>query len=193
MIKIRHLTKKQALIVGFVLAGLVILGVLIGLFFKPEPKAIYEALIFAHNQGNDSTESLKSDMKIGDVLALKKQEAGKNLNWSLTERISYLILKMELTEEQAEKLTMPDEREIPKKEWSEEEKKRAEEEEARAKEAGREYSEKERRETLRPRLFRIRLEDKVFEGFFREQLMNGQPYEGMIFDWGIVEQKEKIK
>ena len=192
MIKIKHLTKKQALIAGFVLAGLVILGVLINLFFKPAPKALYEVAVFAHDQGDNSAESLKSDMKIGDVLIMKKQEEGKTLNWSTTERISFLILKMELTEDEVQKLTMADEREIPKKEWSEEEKKRAEEEETRAKQEGREYRPKPKTETLRPRLYRIRLEDEIFAGFLREQLMNGQPYTERVFDWGVVEKKNAL-
>src|SRR3989339_239697 len=192
MIKIKNFTKKQTIIIASFLSGLVILGLLINLFFKPAPKALYEVTVFAHDQGDNSAESLKSDMKIGDVLIMKKQEEGKTLNWSTTERISFLILKMELTEEQAQKLTMADEREIPKKEWSEEEKKRAEEEETRAKQEGREYRPKPKTETLRPRLYRIRLEDEIFSGVLGEQLMDGQPDTERVFDWGVVEKKNAL-
>jgi hypothetical protein len=97
---------------------------------------------------------------------------------------------MNLTEEQAAKLTMADEKDIPFKEWPEEEKKRAEEEEKRAKEESRDYQQGEKSENLRPRLYRVKLQDKAFEGFSREQLLSGQPYMDQVFDWGIVEKKK---
>ena len=153
--------------------------------FKSAPKQIYEVAVYAHNQsGSDSS----SSMRMGDALVVMKE----GHSWSHTESISYLILKMSLSEEQAQKLSMADEKEIPFKQWSDEEKQRAEEEEARAKEEDREYFEEPKRETLRPRLYRIDFEDKVFEGFTRVQLMQGQPYKDMVFDWGIVEKKDKL-
>ena len=172
-----------------ILTAILIIAVLYGgwflifKIFKPVPKQIYEVAVYAHNQsGSDPS----SSMRMGDALVVMKE----GHSWSHTESVSYLILKMNLSEEQAQKLSMADEKEIPFKQWSDEEKQRTEEEEARAKEDDREYFEEPKRETLRPRLYRIDLEDKVFEGFTRVQLMQGQPFDDQIFDWGIVEKKK---
>lgn len=188
MEKLKKFLKPKIIGVAVMIVLVLVLGVKFGAkIFKPEPKQIYEVAVFAHSQNNsDPEEDKKTSMKKGDVLVTMKD----GHNWSRTEMVSYLILRMELTEEQAQKLTQSDEREIPYKELSDEEKQRIDEEKERAKEEDRDYTEEPRRETLRPRLYRIKLEDEKFEGFNRVQLINGQPYYDEVFGWGIVEKKD---
>ncbi len=185
--KCKDYSLKKKILIAVLIIAIVYGGwFLIFKVFKQAPKQIYEVAVYAHNQ---SGSDLSSSMRIGDALVVMKD----GHSWSKTESISYLILKMNLTEEQARKLTMADEKEVKFKDWSDEEKKRAEEEEARAKEEDREYRREPKMKTLRPRLYRIDLEDEIFKGFKRIDLLNGQPYDGQIFDWSIIERKEKLK
>ena len=178
-----RLSLKEKIQICLFLAIIVLLIWGVPKLFKSPPQALYEVAVFAHNQSNSDS---GSSMGVGDVLVTMKE----GHSWSRTEKISYLILKMELTEDQAQKLTQADEKEIPFKDWSEEEKKRAEEEETRAKEEDREYRREPKRETLRPRLYQIDMEDKAFESFKRIDLLNGQPFDDQVFDWGIVDKKK---
>ena len=180
-----QLSVKEKIQICLFLAIIVLLIWGVPKLFTSPPKALYEVAVFAHNQSNSDS---GSSMGIGDVLVTMKE----GHSWSNTEKISYLILKMNLTEEQARKLTQADEKEIPFKDWSEEEKKRAEEEEARAEEEDREYMREPKRETLRPRLYQIDMENKVFAGFKRTDLLNGQPFDDQVFDWSIVDKKRKL-
>ena len=62
---------------------------------------IYEAAIIVRDQYNsDPIEDARSSLKIGDVLALKPE----GHSWSEIERVSYLIIKMELNKSQAGKI-----------------------------------------------------------------------------------------
>ena len=183
-----QLKKKEKILVIlalFTLVGILWLGVWgVSKMYRQADKQVYEVAVFAHDQSGQ----VRSAHRIGDALVIQNEDH----SWSQTERISYLILKMELTEDQKNKLLMADEREIPEKEWSEEERQRAEEEKRMAKEEGREYRPEPRRETLRPRLYRIDLEDKSFEKFSRDDLIDGQPYMNQVFDWKVVERKKKL-
>lgn len=178
--------------------SLVILGVIVltGLawwlgpkIFKPAPKRIYNAAIMVRDQDNSNPEEdRRSSLKKGDVL-ITQADGHK---WSKTENISYLILKMNLTEEQARKLTRPEERELKASELSEEERQRREQEEARAKEEDREYEPELRMEILRARRYYIDLA-KQFPGFKALDLLKGQPFQTQVYDWGIVDKKPKVK
>lgn len=185
---------KKPIIIGLaVVLALLALWPLVQKAFKPDPKFLYQAAIFPYDQkSSNPAEDQKSSHKRGDVLVIKKEEEGKKISWSRTERITYLILKLELTEEQAQKLTMADEREIPEKDWSEEEKQMAAEEKQRAEAEGREYQPEPKRETLRPRLYYVDLSKKPFNDFDRNVLLTGQPWEEDIFNWSIVEKKKKV-
>ncbi len=168
--------------------GLLILGIGVYLLgpkiFKPKPKQIYQvAVVVRSQQTSDPAEDLRSSLKAGDVLVTQLGEH----SWSSTELISYLILKMNLTEEQAQKLTQPEEREMKKSEISEEEKQRQEEEKKRAKKEGREYREEPRRVTLRARAYGINLEKLGFTD--PNALYSGQPFLDQIFEWDIVDKK----
>ncbi len=187
--KIKKISPKKAVIGGLVLVILVVGGYFAAKFFKPAPKKVYEVAVVVRDQNNpDPEEDRRTSLKAGDVLVVQPE----GHNWSRTERISYLILKMNLTEEQKAKLTAPQEKEIKFKDLPEEEKKRIEEEKKRAKKEGREYEPEPRRETLRARAYRINL-GKYFPDFKPTDLLSGQPYLDKVYDWGIVEKKPKVK
>jgi nitrate/TMAO reductase-like tetraheme cytochrome c subunit len=184
------LTKKNLIIIGVVFLVIVIGGLLKKYVFKSAPKAIYEVAIMVRDQRNsDPSEDLKNSLKKGDVLVVQKD----GHTWSKNESISYLILKMELNEEQKQKLTSSEEKEIKFKDLSQEEQDRINEEKKRAEEEGREYFEEPRRETLRARAYHIPLNQKEFEGFEALDLMNGQPFQDEVYGWSIVEKKERVK
>jgi len=185
--KKRLLNKKILIIIGIiiVMAGATVL--FRDAIFKKAPKQIYEVAIMVRSQrSNDPNEDARSSLKAGDVLLVQAE----GHSWSQTEKISYLILKMNLTEEQASKLTQPKEKEVKFKDLSEEEQERIEEEKKRAEEEGREYMEEPRTETILARQYRIKMEK--FEGFKPADLLSGQPFEDEIFTWSIVEKKPKM-
>lgn len=174
--------KKKVVVI---LAALIALA--IGAYFgrqylKPKPKKIYEALIQVRSQNNsDPVEDAKNSLKAGDVLLVLPE----GHNWSETERVSFLILKMNLTEDEARTLVSPQERKavIPKPK-TDEEKKQAEE--RKKAEGGRPQT-----ETVRARRYRIKLEE-LDKNFDPNVLLERQPYLDKIYDWKIVEKKPKI-
>jgi hypothetical protein len=188
--KIKKNAKKilsQKAVIGGI-GGLVLIILIVGgyfiatKFFKPAPRKVYEVAVVVRSQNNPNPEEdRRTSLKAGDVLVVQPE----GHNWSRTERISYLILKMNLTAEQKTKLTAPQEREIKFKDLSEEEKKRVKNE-------GREYQEETRREILRARACRINL-GKYFPDFKPVDLLFGQPYLDKVYDWSIVEKKPKVK
>jgi len=155
--------------------------------FKKDPKYIYEVAVMMRSQNNsDPEEDVRTSLKKGDVLVVQKE----GHNWSKTEKVSYLILKMELSEAEASKLTKSKTREIPEKELSEEERERIKEEEKRAKKAGEKYVPELREETLVAREYRINMkESEELKDLKANDLIKGQPLKDIIFDWKIVEKK----
>jgi hypothetical protein len=153
---------------------------------KNDQKQAYDVLIMVHDQTNsDPAEDRRTSMKTGDVLVVQPQ----GHEWSNTEKISYLILKMNLTEAQAAKLTQAKEREVTEKELSAEEKTRMEEEKKRAKDENREYRPEPKRETLIAREYFIDLRSE-FPDFKDIDLLAGQPFLDKVYDWGIVSRKK---
>ncbi len=175
-------------------AGAVVLIIALGVFvkikyFPPAPKKVYEVAVMVRSQHNsDPAEDARTSLKKGDVVVV--QPVGHK--WSRTERISYLILKMNLTEKQKQKLTQPQEKEIKFKDLPKEEQKRIEEEKKRAKAEGRKYQPEPRRQTLRARAYRINLE-KYFPKLKPNDLLKGQPYLDKVYDWKIVQKKKPLK
>ncbi len=178
--RLKDMPPKKIIIVA-VLSAIVIVGgwFLATRVLKPKPKQLYDVAVMVRSQHNpNKTEDLRSSLKYGDVLMVQAADH----KWSTTEKVSYLILKMKLTEEQVAKLTGPEEREIKLKELSDEERSRIEEE-------GRE--DEPRMETLRARAYQIDMSE--FEGFEPLDLLKGQPYKDKVFGWRIVEKKESLK
>jgi hypothetical protein len=184
--KIKNQPKKKI----YLILCLILIVVAVGFFskrlIKIAPKMNYEVAIVVNDQYNsDPTEDAKNSLKTGDVLVVQEE----NHNWSKTEEISYLIIKMNLTEDQKQKLTAPAEREIKFEELSAEEQQRINDEKKRAEEAGEEYREEPRKETLRARAYQIDMEEFTKKGFKRLDLLSNQPFQKEVYDWGIIIRK----
>jgi len=176
--------KKKKVAVVFLIALILMAGgwLLVTKVFKPAPKQMYEAAIMVRDQGgggNDKAGSLRK----GDVLAVRDQ----GHNWSRTERISYLILDMELTKEQKRKLTRPKTRQLSEKEALDKELVRREELEGENALEGRELDER-LQETVLARKYYIDFSE-LPKDFKPVDLIKGQPFKEQVFDWGIVEKK----
>ncbi len=155
--------------------------------FKNEPKEIYEVAIMVRSQkASDPKEDARSSLKKGDVL-LAKKDGGK---WSRTEKVSYLILKMNLTAKQFQKITEPVEKGLTKDEIKKEMEQFKKGREDILEEELEKYKEelKQRREIVIMRKYRINME-KYFPDFKANDLIKGQPFDGEVFDWKIVEKK----
>ena len=127
--------------------------------FRSEPKVVYKVAVMAKDQKDKSLreEDLAISMKKGDVIVVQPE----NHSFSKTERISNLIIKMELTEEQKVKLMQ-------------------------AKTEGAEDDQK----TILVRKYYIDLNNKAFEGFNHLDLLSDKPlYGDVVFDWSVVKKK----
>lgn len=70
----------------------------------PAPKYIYEVAVMLKDQKNsDLEEDKKTSLKRGDVISINKE----GHSWSKMELVSYFIVKIELTEEEASRLISP--------------------------------------------------------------------------------------
>ena len=154
---------------------------------KDESKQIYQVLIMPFDQVNsDPIEDRRTSLKFGDVLLTQDEQH----TWSATEMVSYLIIKMNLTEEQSQKLTQGIEEKLSDEEIEQEinryisaiERQSSKEDLERFKEEL-----KQRRELVQIRKYRINMDE--FKGFDRNMLISGQPYQDKVYDWSIVEKK----
>lgn len=151
-----------------------------------EPKKIYNVVVMVRSQNNsDHEEDKRTSLKTGDVLMVKED----GHKWSSTENVSYLILKMNLTEEQAQKIIEPVEVKLSKDEINKEmeqfkqDRQDIPEEELNAHEEELE----QRKEVVLLRKYKIDMSE--FKDFQPNDLLNGQPYQNEIYDWSIVEKK----
>jgi hypothetical protein len=172
-IEVRKFNKKTV-IIGIVIVVLAAGGLFFGRkYLKPKPKQIYEALIAVRSQSNpDPKEDERNSLKAGDVI-LVLPEGHK---WSETERVSYLILRMKMNEDQARTLVEPEQKtvkeEVPSGPDGKKEK-------------------QERQEILRARRYRINLEE-LDKNFNPNDLLARQPYLDKVYDWSLVEKKPKL-
>jgi len=189
------MNKKVIIIIA---VGVLILGALgIWKFWggrsdSPEEntKQVYQAIVAIRDQkSSDPIEDARSSLKVGDVILIK---AGENNPWSDTERTSNLIVKIELNQEEAQKLTESVMEKLSKDEKSKqldamkknmgenggqvdgEELKRYEEE----------LNNQENVIVLRK--YRINF-GKI--NFKPEEWKGSQPFDDKVFDWRIVEEK----
>lgn len=178
------ITKRNLIIAG--LAAVIAVSGWFGFkkFHKPAPKEMYEAAVVVRSQQNpNKSEDARTSLKAGDVLVIQK---GTH-SWSSTEKISYLILDMNLTADQAAKLTRAKTRELKDDELTDDQKKMMADEKKRAKDEGRDYAPEPQTETVLAREYYIDLEKVGFTD--PGVLYNGQPFAGQVFDWGIVRKK----
>lgn len=165
------------------LLALALIAVMAGGFFlvkkkliKSTPTKIYEALVAVTDQkASDPAEDLRSSLKTGDVITILPE----GHQWSDTEKTSYLILKLKLTEDQAQKLAQPETKKIdPEKAGL-----------SAGQSPALDAKEREpRQETVRARQYRLKIETLGFDvqKFWQEQK---QPYPDKIFDWKLTEKK----
>jgi hypothetical protein len=176
---------------GTLIGGVVlIIALLAGIWWliwgrdkQDDPVAVYDVAVMLKDQTNsDPEEDARTSLKAGDVVLAR--ETGRE--WSDTEKISYLILKMKLKQSQAMKLVEPEYVELSEKEAIEEgliDKERMGEMEKVELE---EFLKKD----VRARMYRIKIEDLEFDPM---QVRNAQPFPDQEFDWKIVEKKSKYK
>lgn len=166
-----------------ILFVLAVLGLIYGIFwavnkffFKGKigggETKTYQLLVSVYDEKvSDPVEDKRSSMKKGYVIGVYPE----NHEWSQTEKISYLILKMKLNEKEVNKITEPISRELDKKELSEEEQKMIKENKI----------EEKRTEVVSVRKYKINLEKIKFSD--PNSLLNGQPLADKVFGWEIVE------
>jgi len=134
----------------------------------------YQALITVYDEKNkDPIEDKKSSMKKGYVIGLYPEDH----QWSKTEEISYLILKIKLNEKQAQKIIEPIEEKIDIKTLSQEEQEIIKKEK-------KEKTYQEQKNTVSIRKYKIDLEKIDFSD--SNILLTSQPFKDQIFDWKAV-------
>ena len=178
--------KKLVLLVG---ALVVLAAIVFGVrwFFwgrdkKDDPVKVYDVAVMLKNQNQkDPEEDMKSSLKAGDVVLAR--ETGRE--WSNTERISYLIIKMKIKESEAAKLTEPETEKLSEKE-AKEKGLLPEEDENRDEKMEKEELEQRLIQTVRARKYRIKIEDMDFD---ISTVRNAQPFPNEEFGWSIIEKK----
>jgi hypothetical protein len=165
--------KRLQKIIGGILIFIIAIGGVYYFTHRPEKK-VYQVLIMVRDQQtSDPVEDARGSLKAGDVIVVYEQ----NREFSYTERISYLILNMKLTADQAQKLTEPKVEKLSRSELTKEQRDRISK-----------NNEPWPTRTIRARAYRIKLQK--FKNFDPIDLLNGQPYEKNIYDWwGMVERK----
>ena len=147
------------------------------IFFKGQlgnngPTTTRQVLVSVHDFSMpDPVEDKKTSIKMGYVVGVYPEDH----QWSDTEKISFLILKMKLNDTEASELTAPLTQAI--KNPTEQQKEAAKNDP----QAG--------TETVSAREFKINMAKIGFTGD-ASSLAKGQPFLDKVFDWGIV---EKVK
>jgi len=173
--------KKLLTIISFAIVIVVIFSFVISKIVG-EKMPYYEVAVLLEDFKYDKNP--KTMKLVGDVVVIQN----KDFAWSKNDSEKYLILKMDITEDQSRKLIIPKQIEIPYDELSEEERENIQREEESARENGEDYEYEPRTEILAPREYRINLE-KV--GNLRNiDLTRGQPFFKKVYDWDIVEERE---
>lgn len=189
---IKIVDKKRFFVFVFVTLALVGLLIFLGIKFFPseflknlgigkqseearQETHLYEALVqpFGKKPENPLVQD-NSALNQGEVVVIFPE----GHLWSETEKTGYLILKLKITEEEAQQLVEAETREI-------------EPEEARTEEEGINPRPPER-EILRARKYRLKLEELNFDlqKFWENPT---QPYENQIFDSSLIEEKSQAQ
>lgn len=144
-------------------------------YFWGEEKKIYQVLVTTFdNKLSDPEEDKQSSMKKGYVVGVYPEDH----QWSDGEKVSYLILKMKLSEKEVQKITEPIKEEIDIKTLPEEQQKFINEQKKE------EINPDDMQRTVSIRKYKIDLEEIKFSDM--SVLLKGQPYADKVFDWGIV-------
>lgn len=153
---------------------------------KNNTEKIYKVAVTVKNQKDSSDkETLKNYFMAGDVVLISDEEK----EFSSTEKISYLILKMKLTEEQKGKLLKPKTNKLSKNEAQE---KGLLDKGYKEKEMTKEELDQLLMEAVLLRKYKIdvgKLKNK--HGFKVDELKKGQPFLDRVFGWSdLVEEKK---
>ncbi len=120
-----------------------------------QKEKVWETLVVIRDQKiPDPVEDLRSSLKRGDVVVVREE----GHQWSKTEYISYLIVKIKAKPAKIQKLLEPLEKELDQKD----------------------ENDKPKKETLIARRYKIDLEKTGFSG---EQVINGQPLLDKVFSF----------
>ena len=181
---------KTQITTAVVFIVLIVMGFfLVKKFMNPAEAHVYEVLVQVRDKKGSGTpeEIARTTLQKGDVLLVKK---GEEHSWSKTEKVSYLILKMKLTEDEAQKLVMPVERKLTRAEKKKERERFEDGREDIPKEEKERFEDEldQRRATTLARKYRVNM-GKYFSDFEPNALVQGQPYQDKIYDWDIVEKK----
>jgi hypothetical protein len=139
----------------------------------------YQVLVKTYDDKlSDPEEDRRSSMKKGYVVGVYEE----NHQWSDSEKVSYLILKMSLNEKEVQKITEQVKEEIDIKTLPEEQQKMMKEQKKE------ERNPDDLTRVVLARKYKIDLEKIGFSDM--NVLLQGQPFEGQVFDWEIVEKIE---
>ncbi|HRZ95809.1 MAG TPA: hypothetical protein P5262_04585 [Candidatus Moranbacteria bacterium] len=132
---------------------------------KEDTRSVYEALVqVVDQQASNPEEDKKASLKRGDVIAILPE----GHTWTDTERTSYLIVKIKITPEEAEKLMEPVTKEVdPKASLSD----------------GKDIEPEI--ETVRPRKYYLDVDVPTVN----ELMTKGQPYPEKVFGEGVIEER----
>jgi hypothetical protein len=140
-------------------------------FMKGNAESVYEVLVqMADEKVNDPVEDARSSLKRGDVIAYVPE----GHQWSDTEKISYLIVKMKLKPVDASKLMEAETKDKPI-------------DEARKKEMP--EGMKSEKETVRARKYQINLDKLDVEDLTINDLAKGQPTGDKVFGENVIRKK----
>lgn len=175
---------------GFRVGGMIlVIGLVWGGigFFKKRAEIqgetkVYEVLIQLQDQVNpDPEEDAKSSAKKGDAILVR--ETGKV--WSKTERISYLILKIKLNEDQAQKIVQAKTRKLSKKEGLE----KGLIDNDKLEKFNNQTPKQELTEDILFREYRVKIEELDFDWM---KVRERQPFEKEVFEWEMIQKKETV-
>ncbi len=175
--------KKLVILAGGAILLIGIVGGGIWFFKKQAEKKgevkIYDVLVQLKDQKSSNLEEdAQNSAKAGDVI-LVRETGGE---WSKTERISYLILKMKLDEKQAQKIVQPKTEKLSKDEALE----KGVVQEEQLKDMEKEELKMMLVETVLFREYRVKIEELEFDLM---KVREKQPFEEEEFGWEIVEKK----
>jgi len=187
--------KKLRVLIGAVVLVLMLVAGSWWFFTKrdkgDDPVKVYDVAVVLKDQHNpDPEEDRKESLKAGDVALAR--ETGRE--WSKTERIGYLIIKMKLKESQMRKLTEPVTEKLSKKEAEKKgllpDPSSAEATKGKGGEKKNKMSKEELNQlltqTVQARKYRIKIEDLDFDP---AKVRQNQPFPDREFGWEIVESK----
>lgn len=183
MIIIKKIVRAWRLILFIIVVLALAIGLIYGIFWGVNKLLFhgslgsglvknYQVLVSVHdNTMPDPAEDKKSSMKKGYVVGVYDE----NHEWSDTEKVSFLILKMKLSETQSSELMAPVEKDLDPKTLSQEQQDQLKQDK----------NAPVQKETIAARQYKINLGKIGFND--PNSLLTSQPYQDKVFGWEIVQ------